>query len=87
MIKTKKLYSYCQNLQAFVAMAVIKTLNENQAFRPTCAIHKKKQIPIYSQKLSSAHFVVYQNKYSCKYCLGFVNYIPTNTPEAILSEY
>lgn len=41
MIKTKKLDSYCQNLQAFVAMAVIKILNENQAFRPTRAIHER----------------------------------------------
>lgn len=41
MIKRKNLDSYCQNLQAFVAVAVIKILNENQAFRQTHAIHKK----------------------------------------------
>lgn len=40
-LKLKNLNSYCWNLQAFVAMAVIKILNDNQAFRPTHAIHEK----------------------------------------------
>lgn len=54
MIKTKKLDSYCWNLQALVAMAVIKILNDNQALRPTRAIHKKDKWQFTPKTLSSA---------------------------------
>lgn len=58
MIKTKKIDIYCWDLQDFVAMAVIKILNDNQAFRQTHAIYEKTNTKLF-QKHCLQHILLF----------------------------
>lgn len=57
-LKLKKLDSYCWNLQEFVAMAVIKILNDNQAFSQAHAIYEKTNTRLF-QKHCLQHILLF----------------------------